>query len=446
MRIIQFLNWDIKSIIESLDDVKKQNFDTIQINPVQPFINETEWWATYQPLDFKIGNVYGSKEDLKQLCDLAHKKNIKIVVDVITNHLANNGDHQATIPNKNINEYLLNKEDFWKKHNKCDDFKSYEDLIYESIGLPGLNLRNEELQNIIINFLNELKECGVDGFRFDAAKHIGLPSDGVTYFSKIKDFLNNNKLFAYAEFLDGPNNLGEDLRNTIYNKKNEFTDLMYILTEEYSNVKRPDKKVTFVESHDTYLHNQTSNKSSDEIAKEYDELTKKYENTLFYVRDLSKGVKVSINNIDRKQYSDDSWINNKIIEKANLNNGNEFKKEEIINMNNKGMDIHHNLSMNIHDVIINQINNTSSVEECVRYALLDYNLQSVANIMLGIVPYDSYLIEYITGEFYKKKWDEKPLNTISYPEFSKKVLLALKSQIVNQDNQLEIDNKIKRLK
>ena len=33
------------------------------------------------------------------------------------------------------------------------------------------------LQDIIIDFLNDVIECGADGLRFDAAKHIELPED-----------------------------------------------------------------------------------------------------------------------------------------------------------------------------------------------------------------------------------------------------------------------------
>ena len=38
------------------------------------------------------------------------------------------------------------------------------------------------LQNIIFEYLKELRDCGVKGLRFDAAKHIGLPNDGVDFF------------------------------------------------------------------------------------------------------------------------------------------------------------------------------------------------------------------------------------------------------------------------
>ena len=331
MRIIQFLNCDIKSITEQLDNIKKQNFDTLQINPVQPFIDSEgyEWWTTYQPLDFSIGNIYGSKEDLIMLCQEAKKRGINVVVDVVTNHLANNGANQLTIPHRSINDKIRNNKDFWKRHFKVNEFTSYKDIIEESIGLPGLDLRNEDLQDIILDFLSELKDCGVSGFRFDAAKHIGLPSDGVSYFKRVKEFLDKNNLFAYSEFLDGPNNLGDDLRKTIYDKKNEFAELMYILTEEDSMVSNPNKKVTFVESHDTFLNEcgSTKDKSIEEIIDEYVELTKNYEHTLFYVRDNSLGKKLSTRNPDRMCYMDTSWIDSEKIRLANLNSNQNQSKD-----------------------------------------------------------------------------------------------------------------------
>ncbi len=43
MRTIQLLNWDLRSIEKILPDIKNQNFDSIQINPMQPFKMEDEF-------------------------------------------------------------------------------------------------------------------------------------------------------------------------------------------------------------------------------------------------------------------------------------------------------------------------------------------------------------------------------------------------------------------
>lgn len=450
MRIIQFLNCDIKSIIEQLDNIKKQNFDTIQINPVQPFINVKgyDWWATYQPLDFKIGNIYGTKKDLIILCHEAKKRGLSVVVDVITNHLANDGEGRETIPHRDINENIRNNEDYWKKHSKVNDFKTYKDIIEESIGLPGLNLRNKELQDIILNFLNELKDCGVDGFRFDAAKHIGLPSDGVSYFRRVNEFLEKNNLFAYSEFLDGPSNIQEILNE----KKNEFADLMYVLTEENSEVKDSSKKVTFAASHDTDLNEYgcTRNKSTEEVINEYSELTKKFEHTLFYVRDKNFGKKIPDNNPDRMKYMDTTWINSKKLRQANLNTGKEYELEEKerkekMDKKEKTMELHHQLSCNLHKIILNQIKLGSSINEIIELVILDYTIQSILNCLLGVVPYDEFLMDCVVGEFYENKNKNINLSQMSYEKFYIGVLNSFKNRMINELATKGLEQKIRKL-
>ena len=71
MRTLHLLGWPIWAIIEHLDEFKNQGFDSIQITPVQPLKEEGpgEWWLPYQPVNFEIGNWFGSKEDLCKLCN-----------------------------------------------------------------------------------------------------------------------------------------------------------------------------------------------------------------------------------------------------------------------------------------------------------------------------------------------------------------------------------------
>ena len=449
MRIIHFLNCNIKSIINYLEYIKNQNFDTIQINSVQPFIKDEEnyWWATYQPLDFTIGNKFGNKEDLINLCKEAKELGINVVVDVITNHLANDGNGRETIPNESINPALRNNNKIFKKHTKVNQFTSYEDIIKGSIGLPGLDLTNKEIQDIILNFLDELKNCGVKGFRFDAAKHIGLPSDGVDYFKRVKQFLNENDLFAYGEFLDGPN-ITNELTETIYNKKNELAGLMYILTEDDSLVDDPSKKVTFVESHDSYLNDfgTTKDEKSEDIIKKYAELTKKYHNTVYYVRDLTKGQPTKESN--RILFADNSWITSDIIKKANLNIGNELKNNETIQkekLDNERLLMykHHKMAMLVHEILINQLDKNSTINDCIDKILLDYNIQCICNTMLGIVPYDDELIKLVIGEFYGEIEDKIH---ITYNELCIRVLTVLKERAANYKVTDGIDEQIAILK
>ena len=136
-----------------------------------------------------------------------------------------------------------------------------------------------------------------------------------------------------------------------------------------------------------------------------------------------------------------------------MHKGNEYeldydKKESRKNnmeKSNKLMDIHHEISMKIHEVLIKQLDDDSSVREYTNMILLDYRIQLILNDMLGIKPFDNFLIDCTMSEFYKKKWNTYPLNKISYPNFCKEVLETMKETVINHNVIDGIDEKIKRL-
>ena len=62
-----------------------------------------------------------------------------------------------------------------------DDNDSYNIVRGHVGGLPDLQTENEYIQGRVISMLEEYINCGVKGFRFDAAKHIETPLDGDSY-------------------------------------------------------------------------------------------------------------------------------------------------------------------------------------------------------------------------------------------------------------------------
>lgn len=317
MRIVHLLNWDLESITEILDDIKRQGFDAIQINPMQPFKTgeEFHWYYSYQPLGFRIGNMFGTKESLEELCYLANKRNISIIVDVICNHVANNGDdslENRLTPNSNIDEELKRKEYFKEKKN-LENFDNRYCATHELIGLPGLNLKNEEVQSIIFRYLEELRLCGVKGFRFDAAKHMGLPNDGVSFFDKVSRYCNNYGLFGYGEFIGGNKEWQE-----------EFLHYLPILTGYTNCIEDKDSVFTYFESHDTFLNDDafsTYSIKTKDVINIGTLLNNKFMNTIFYVRPIyypfnPRGEKLEGNH-KTKDYFDLSFLTNDRIRQSN---------------------------------------------------------------------------------------------------------------------------------
>lgn len=282
MKIIHFLNWKYETIEKELKNIKKQGFDAIQINPVQPFKEEKEfkWWSSYQPLSFTIGNMFGTKEELKRLCSLAKKEGLDIIVDVVLNHTANKSGLEPGVPHEQVDKRLLNEKSFWKLEKQIKNWDNRFECTNCSMGLPGLDLSNPYLQEIIFSFLKELKNCGVKGFRFDAAKHIGLPKDGVDFFRKARIFMILNNMYGYGEFLGG------------YKEwRDELARLLLVLGPHDTSLENAKKLVAFYESHDTYLniddnneHFHTRNLTDRELTYIYRKLRLVHKNTIVYVR------------------------------------------------------------------------------------------------------------------------------------------------------------------
>ena len=72
-------------------------------------------------------------------------------------------------------------------------------MTHGRIGMWDLKTEDSRVQEKIKEYVAELKSCGVDGIRWDAAKHIGLPSEGDTFWQNVPD----QTMYNYGEILDG---------------------------------------------------------------------------------------------------------------------------------------------------------------------------------------------------------------------------------------------------
>lgn len=273
MRVLHLFGWQIKDIKNILPTIQEQGFNAIQISPIQPSKEEDSgyWWMPYQPIGFTIGNRFGTKEEIEELCREARNYNIDVIADVICNHMAGANDGSLK-PNEKVDRTLKDRQEFWKVPIQVSDWNNRYEVTNYCMGLPGLNLANYELQDIIINFLNELIDCGISGFRFDAAKSIGLPEEGCDFWPRVISNLKRNDLILYGEVIFAD-----------YDLIDQYNRFINVLTN--CDGRNRDKIVCFAESHDSYYdYKYTTNMSSDKIANDYSELTSKYKNTLFFTR------------------------------------------------------------------------------------------------------------------------------------------------------------------
>ncbi|RST59627.1 alpha-amylase family glycosyl hydrolase [Siminovitchia terrae] len=143
----KFQGGDFQGIIQKLDYLKDMGFTTIMLSPV--FKNEKngfhgEWVEDFYETDPHFGTI----DELKELVDEAHKKDMKVMFEFVTTHVGQN--HPWTKDPA--------KKDWFKKEAMVSDNSWLN-------GLPQLNLNAQEVQEYLIDAAKWwIEETGIDGY------------------------------------------------------------------------------------------------------------------------------------------------------------------------------------------------------------------------------------------------------------------------------------------
>ena len=164
--------WRFTDIKNTLPQIAEAGYNSIQVFPVQGTkANTNEWWLMYQPTNYEIGNYQlGTEAEFKALCAEAEKYGIKIIVDVVFNHVAE-GNSSGTW--SDMVDSSLKRSELYHNQGSIYNYQDRYEVTQKNMGgLPDLATQRTDVQDMHINFLNKLVDAGADGFRFDAAKHI----------------------------------------------------------------------------------------------------------------------------------------------------------------------------------------------------------------------------------------------------------------------------------
>lgn len=272
--ILHCFQWNLVDIIRELQTIKNCGYNAIQISPINLIKEGPEWWTYYQPLAFRIGNKSGTRKDLIRLCKEAKALGIEIIVDVVLRHTANiDGEEGANLPAESVDNVLKNNPYVWTNSKNITDYDDRYQVVHGSFNLPMLNYYNHDLQDIFIEFLQDLKTCGVNGFRVDMGKHFALPEEGCDFWPRV--FGPFRDMFNYAECLGSSTELLD-----------KYTSFINVITDG-GNPSDMTKLVAFVMSHDTELNEggETIRMNDELIIKEWQFLLENYSShVLFYCR------------------------------------------------------------------------------------------------------------------------------------------------------------------
>lgn len=267
--ILHCFNWTARQVKSALPDIAAAGFGAVQISPVQRADASLgkEWHALYRPYDiaFKSSSMC-SETVLRQLCEEAEKYGIKIIVDVVANHVDKSSGYHDT---------------WWDASGRVRwegavNYGSRKSITHGQLGDYGdINSEDEEVIARAKAFVETLKEMGVKGIRWDAAKHIGLPSEGCGFWPAVTSVPG---MYHYGEILDTPGPDQSIIR--------EYVQYMSVTDNRYSNLAArgnsgvpyqsnmnwneskgvaANKVVLWGESHDTYCNDEWSQNKTQEV-------------------------------------------------------------------------------------------------------------------------------------------------------------------------------------
>lgn len=354
--ILHAWSWSFDTIAANMADIATAGYTYVQTSPAQAcYVGEDggmalfsepgdsvrgKWYYYYQPTDWTIGNyMLGNRNAFKAMCDSAYAHGVKVIVDVLPNHTA--VDHTAVLPG--LDNAVGGHENLFHA-NGLTDITDYNDRMQCTTGkmggLPDVNTENPDFQYYYMQYVNDLINLGARGFRYDTAKHIGLPSDPLDPKAGRNNFwdvatgreavkglslLMPDSLYIYGEVLQDRNvkeaeyaeymdlvasNYGHALREALGKGSYFGADLA-----DWHHPARPSQLVTWVESHDTYCNqHESAGMTDDQVRAGFVFLTaRQHGRPLFFSRPAGS---------TRENY----WGNNRIGARGN----DEFKHPETV--------------------------------------------------------------------------------------------------------------------
>jgi len=207
---------DLEGIIQKLDYLSDLGIDAIWLSPVyqSPMID-----AGYDISDYQsINPLYGDMNDFRRLLDRAHRKNIRVIMDLVLNHTSDRHpwfiESRASKDNPKRDWYIwqppANKRkspNNWKTNfgraawtlDPLTQERYYHSFFKEQ---PDLNWRNAEVKEKMFEMIRFWLEMGIDGFRLDVInllfKHKKLKNNPVNYIFSNRKVYNRNRPAVYA--------------------------------------------------------------------------------------------------------------------------------------------------------------------------------------------------------------------------------------------------------
>ncbi|MFC4402642.1 alpha,alpha-phosphotrehalase [Gracilibacillus xinjiangensis] len=250
---------DIQGIIEKLDYLNELGIDVIWLTPIYASPQNDNGYDISDY--FSIHPEYGTMRDFEELLDEAHRKNIKVIMDIVVNHTST--EHEWFKQSKSSLQNPYRDFYIWKEGEagepptnwqskfggsawQLDEKTGQYYLHLFDVTQADLNWENEKVREEVYQMMNFWLDKGVDGFRLDVINLISKdqrypnddgsipPGDGRKFYTdgpRVHEFLRemNHNVFKGRQTMTVGEMSSTTLENCIQysNPNNEELDMTF---------------------------------------------------------------------------------------------------------------------------------------------------------------------------------------------------------------------------
>ena len=220
---------DLRGIINRFDYLNDGNVNSDTSLGVQGIwlspIFTSPSYHKYDAKDYyKLDWRFGTDEDLKELAELCHSRNVKLILDLAINHTSSQHEwflqfKQARMDGDTENPYYdyytcvtTEEKVGGRTYQKIAGVDAWFECNFSG-DMPELNFDNPDVRQAMVDVAKHYLDLGVDGFRFDAVKYIyfGDTAQSVAFWQWYMDELKkiNPEIYCVGECWSGESEILE---------------------------------------------------------------------------------------------------------------------------------------------------------------------------------------------------------------------------------------------
>ncbi len=179
---------DLRGVINRMDYLNDGDINSGKSLGVQGLwlspIFSSPSYHKYDAKDYyQIDWRFGEEKDLKELIEICHERNVKVILDLAINHTSREHEwfvkfKEARIAGDTSSKYYdyytcvsANEKKGGSQYQKIVGIDAWVESNFSG-DMPELNFDNPDVKQEVIDIAKYYLDLGVDGFRFDAIKYI----------------------------------------------------------------------------------------------------------------------------------------------------------------------------------------------------------------------------------------------------------------------------------